>query len=843
MHTIGIDFGTSKTLVSRLVQDTGQADTVRLGHEKDHIPTAIYIEENGTIYFGDEADDRIADATGVYLRGFKMLLGTSTPVHMQILPDGSTKLYSAQELVTLFLRYVREKTQELVFLNESVTRAVITRPVGFSPICCQELRDAALAAGFGSVELTTEPEAAGLAFCRLNAAHAFKRSALVVDWGGGTLDFALITRQGNNICTHPDLTDGDITMGGEQFDAELWKHALQQLNTLGCNHKLNPITQLPLVRQCKEKLSSYTDTVLRLSGDKGPCPPIPLTQEALNKLINPSVEQATEKVVQLLARIPQALAPEMLLLIGGSCRIPLIKTKLQAACDFPVMAWHHSREAVALGAALWSTHAAPTPVPNNKPADPAPQTAVPAPATGASAPIQPKRSKGKKRLAVFTLLVAALALPLYIYRTPSAEPGAAPAPIPAAPGTKATPVQPAAPPLQTDAQPLSISEPGPVVPSLLDNPQYFSTYTVKSGDSVTELAEQYGILSTAIIGANPKLQKNPHYLQAGVSIRVPRTDVARQPVPARTNTPTRQEATDALRSKGIAEDAYNTTLLQAAYTANAELVQLLLSAGVHVNTMDTDKQTALYYATMQGNEECALLLLAAGANAQLGNTNNWTPLHWAAEKGLTDCVRRLLQAGAEADPVHTGGETPLYWAMMHGHTECAKLLLAAGANALNTHKTGWPLLHETTWRNYTGCVQLLLDAKADVNEKTANTGRTAVFFAAYKGHTECLQMLLAAGADVNIKDKEGKKAYDIAANDECRRLLQAAAEAPPITAQNPYLVYTVQKGDTLSQIAQKAGTTTTTLMNINNMSGKATIRINQKLLIPPTDKAQQWLQH
>ncbi|MBE6417237.1 MAG: LysM peptidoglycan-binding domain-containing protein [Akkermansiaceae bacterium] len=244
---------------------------------------------------------------------------------------------------------------------------------------------------------------------------------------------------------------------------------------------------------------------------------------------------------------------------------------------------------------------------------------------------------------------------------------------------------------------------------------------------------------------------------------------------------------------------------------------------------------------MQGNEECAILLLAAGANAQQGNTYNWTPLHWAAEKGMNRCVQLLLAAGAKPDPAHAGGETPLYWAMMHGHTQCAKLLIDAGANALCTHTTGWPLLHETTWRNYTGCVQLLLDAKVDINEKTANSGRTALFFAAVKGYTECLQILLAAGADVAVKDKEGKTAIDVAANDECRKLLQAAAESPPITAQNQQLFYTVQPGDTLSKIARKAGTSVKELMNMNKLNSSAHISTGRKLRIPPTPKAQKWL--
>ena len=62
----------------------------------------------------------------------------------------------------------------------------------------------------------------------------------------------------------------------------------------------------------------------------------------------------------------------MLLLVGGSCRIPLIKTTLEAACGLPAYDWDYSREAVGLGAALWGQKL-PTATPA---APPAPVTAT-----------------------------------------------------------------------------------------------------------------------------------------------------------------------------------------------------------------------------------------------------------------------------------------------------------------------------------------------------------------------------------------------------------------------------------------------------------------------------------
>ena len=391
MHTIGIDFGTTKTLVARIHTESGWARTVRLGRGTDAIPSSVFITDDGKLHFGDSAEDRIQNNDGWYIRGFKMRLGSSIPVHTTMTEDGELIKYSAKLLTCEYLRYIKNKTEELVFMGEPVTAAIITRPVNFSPAQCEELRQAAVDAGFDKVDFTTEPEAAGLAFCTLNAAKAFTRSALIVDWGGGTLDFALVTRENGKICTHSSLTDGDITMGGERFDDKLWEYVCTQLNDQGVEN-LHHTAMLPRVRQSKELLSSEQSTTLYLSTRNGVCPPIPLTRDIFNGLIEQEVDIAAEKILKLLKRIPVSQTPEMLLLVGGSSRIPLIRAKLEQACKLPALAWHFSHEAVALGAALW-TNAGETP----KVVEPSIPTPAPDEKTNTS-PIATAFSKAKSKV-------------------------------------------------------------------------------------------------------------------------------------------------------------------------------------------------------------------------------------------------------------------------------------------------------------------------------------------------------------------------------------------------------------------------------------------------------------
>ena len=361
MHSIGIDFGTTKTLVARWDKKVGMAVTARLGNGRDAVPTTVYVDGNGHMCYSDAAEDRLEQdillapekRTGRHIRGFKMRMGSGIPVHIVMADDDIRNIF-AEDLVCDYLKNVRETTERMVFMGEPVTKAVITRPVKFSPVQCENLKKCAIEAGFTEVEFTTEPEAAGMAFCARNAAEAFRRSALIIDWGGGTLDLAWVTREntpaGERICTNPRYTDGVMNMAGELFDELLLNDVKQELARRFITD-VEDLRLLPRVRRAKEALSSAPETMLYVATSSGATEPICITREHFNSLIAESVDKAVNLVKNLLARIPEKDKPELLLLVGGSSRIPFIRERLEQACDLPAKAWQFSQEAVALGAA------------------------------------------------------------------------------------------------------------------------------------------------------------------------------------------------------------------------------------------------------------------------------------------------------------------------------------------------------------------------------------------------------------------------------------------------------------------------------------------------------------
>ncbi len=350
--TIGIDFGTTKTLVSYYDEDRQEAKCIRLGRGKDHIPTSIYVNNNGQFFFGDDADDEMNLAPERYCKSFKLKLGYPSPV-LAFIQDH--KYYTAKELTSAYLKYIRETCEQLAFMGQHIGGAVISHPVAFSPAQRSELIQAAQIAGFHHVQLVTEPEAAGLAFCTMCPKDSFTGQALVVDWGGGTLDMALVSRQDKRIIIHSEHSEGDVNMGGETFDDKLWTYVCSRLKQesgilVDEESFVMRNQMLEKIRKVKEKLSYHDEYELTFCIDNKACPALTLRRADLENIIRPTVENAARMADSLINKIEKkSLKPEMLLLVGGSSRVPLIKNVLEKHIGLPAKLWQYSKEAVSLG--------------------------------------------------------------------------------------------------------------------------------------------------------------------------------------------------------------------------------------------------------------------------------------------------------------------------------------------------------------------------------------------------------------------------------------------------------------------------------------------------------------
>jgi molecular chaperone DnaK (HSP70) len=376
---IGIDFGTTKTMVAVYDPDRRTAMPVTLGRGRFELPTSIYYSADGDTLFGDDADDEGLTDQPNHIRRFKTKLGRTGIAHVGRHPA------TAVALTADFLRHIRSRLiQEVV--HAEVKRIVLTAPALFGAAQRSALKEAAKQAGFTEVELLAEPSAAGIGYLDHHSAFGSISRFLVVDWGGGTFDVALIERTASgDLRIDPALVTGLLDLGGEDLDDDLWASTSAQLERLGYGRlDSQPMVHWGNYRRelsgAKERLSNVLVSRSRfvLGGDPVN---IEIARSDFEDVIRPKVEQAVGFVSKLLADCnDRARTPEFILLAGGTSRVPLFGDILGKSTSLECRQWSSGRESIALGAAIHAYRVfglegttIATAIPSHKPAAPASQ--------------------------------------------------------------------------------------------------------------------------------------------------------------------------------------------------------------------------------------------------------------------------------------------------------------------------------------------------------------------------------------------------------------------------------------------------------------------------------------
>ncbi|PTX91195.1 Hsp70 family protein [Opitutus sp. ER46] len=352
---IGVDFGTTKTLVSRWMGrfPVGHPEPIRLGTGRDDIPTVLYSEGNGAFAIGEEAEDKAVSAPSRYVDNFKRLLGTDT----NRVIDGES--FTPVDLTAAFLRDLVAQCQAKA-TYATIERAVITVPVSFGPAACESLEQAARRVGFKEITLLPEPAAAAYAYLheqkRAGRPLAEDHRVLVFDFGGGTLDLALVTLKGDAAFAHPSLYSGDARLGGVDIDERLAAWVDEQLAQQG----EGPLSALPIeyhsrnrraLVECKERLSRAEKAAVLIENGQTPRR-FECTRELFNACIEDLCAKAVRLTVELLERCArEGLTPAEVLLIGGSSQIALVRQMLKAKTALPLVDYANALAAVSLGAA------------------------------------------------------------------------------------------------------------------------------------------------------------------------------------------------------------------------------------------------------------------------------------------------------------------------------------------------------------------------------------------------------------------------------------------------------------------------------------------------------------
>ena len=214
--TVGIDLGTTNSLVAYFTDEGPQIIPNRLG--KNLTPSVVSVDEEGNVYVGETARERMSLYPDTVAQTFKRSMGTERDYIL------SGRHFRPEELSSLVLRSLKEDAES--FLGEEVTEAVISVPAYFDDKRRKATKRAGELAGLKVERMISEPTAAAVAYGLYDKTRDTR--FLVFDLGGGTFDVSILELYHNILEVR--AVAGDNYLGGEDFTEVMVKLFLQKAN-------------------------------------------------------------------------------------------------------------------------------------------------------------------------------------------------------------------------------------------------------------------------------------------------------------------------------------------------------------------------------------------------------------------------------------------------------------------------------------------------------------------------------------------------------------------------------------------------------------------------------------
>lgn len=336
---VGIDLGTTNSLVACFTEEGPKIIPNRLG--KNLTPSVVSVDEEGNVYVGETAKERMSLYPDSVAQTFKRSMGTEREYVL------SGRHFKPEELSSLVLRALKEDAEE--YLGEEIVEAVISVPAYFDDKRRKATKRAGELAGLRVERMISEPTAAAVAYGLYDREQDTR--FLVFDLGGGTFDVSILELYHNILEVR--AVAGDNYLGGEDFTEVMAKLFLQKtkLQLAGMDEK----EQVRLYRQAEKAKLAISDsnevTMSFLYHEEN------LEQRILYK----EYEEACE---ELLAKIRGPVKKSLsdaglklgdideVLLIGGATRLSVVRDFLiRLFRKFPDTKLNPD-ETVALGAAV-----------------------------------------------------------------------------------------------------------------------------------------------------------------------------------------------------------------------------------------------------------------------------------------------------------------------------------------------------------------------------------------------------------------------------------------------------------------------------------------------------------
>ncbi|MCP5028406.1 MAG: Hsp70 family protein [Actinomycetia bacterium] len=346
VYQLGVDLGTTYTAAA--VSRDGLVQIVELGNRTATIPSVVFLKEDETILTGEAATRRAVSEPGRVAREFKRRIGDPTPLLL-----GGTP-YSAESLSAKLLQWVIARVSEVE--GAPPDRVALTHPANWGPYKLDLLHQAIRLADLEDVVTLTEPEAAAIHYATLERIEPGMVVA-VFDLGGGTFD-ATILRKNESGYDFLGRPEGIERLGGIDFDEAVFAFVSQAVG--GAVQELDftdPAGLAAVARlraECvdaKEALSSDTEVTVPVVLPTVQTE-VRLTRSEFEQFVRPSLADTVGAMQRAVRGADLKLDDiDLVLLVGGSSRIPLVGQMVAGELGRPVAVDAHPKHSIALGAA------------------------------------------------------------------------------------------------------------------------------------------------------------------------------------------------------------------------------------------------------------------------------------------------------------------------------------------------------------------------------------------------------------------------------------------------------------------------------------------------------------
>jgi 2-hexadecenal reductase len=343
-YVFGIDLGTTYSCIAR-VDDTARAEVIKNNEGENITPSVVAFEGDNVIVGNDAKAEAVLNPETTAML-VKTLMGKTD---FAISYNGEDK--TPEEISSYILRKLAKDASEQ--LGVEVKDVVITCPAYFGTAERTATKNAGIIAGLNVLEIISEPTAAALYYgC---AKEQDEKTILIYDLGGGTFDVTIMKINSDKI--EVVCSDGDHDLGGKNWDEVLIRYLANQFTeSVGAEVEFDEYATQDLrlkAEKMKKQLTSKNQAsdMLEVNGKRSK---ISVTREKFDEITSTLLDETLKKTQEAIevAKNKGCSKIDEILLVGGSTRMPQVKSMLTEKFRDSEIKILEPDEAVAKGAAI-----------------------------------------------------------------------------------------------------------------------------------------------------------------------------------------------------------------------------------------------------------------------------------------------------------------------------------------------------------------------------------------------------------------------------------------------------------------------------------------------------------